>query len=63
METFMATRIEEARGTSLEKGQAKYRAYFVRKSAAKLYGRYQDTVSWNLMDSQIVLYLNNLIYN
>ena len=41
METFMATRIEEAR----EKGQAKYRAYFVRKSAAKLYGRYQDTVN------------------
>lgn len=42
METFMATRIEEARGISLEKGQAKYRAYFVRKSAAKLYGRYQS---------------------
>ena len=32
METFMATRIEEAREISLEKGQAKYRAYFVRKS-------------------------------
>lgn len=42
---FLTTRIEEARGTSLEKGQAKYRAYFVRKSAAKLYGRYQDTVN------------------
>ena len=45
METFMATRIEEAREISLERGQAKYRAYFVRKSAAKLYGRYQDTVN------------------
>lgn len=39
------TRIEEAREISLEKGQAKYRAYFVRKNAAKLYGRYQDTVN------------------
>ena len=45
METFMATRIEEAREISLEKGQEKYRAYFVRKSAAKLYGRYQDIVN------------------
>lgn len=45
METFMATRIEEARDISLEKGQAKYRAYFVRKSAARLYGRYQDNVN------------------
>lgn len=45
METFMATRIEEAREISLEKGQAKYRAYFIRKSAAKLYGRYQETVN------------------
>ena len=64
METFMATRIEEAREISLEKGQAKYRAYFVRKSAAKLYGRYQDTVivSWNLMDFLIVSYLSNLIF-
>jgi len=62
METFMATRIEEAREISLENGQAKYRAYFVRKSAAKLYGRYQDTVN-SILDSQIVLYLNNLIYN
>ena len=44
METFMATRIEEAREISLEKGQAKYRGYFVRESAAKLYGRYQDAV-------------------
>ena len=45
METFMATRIEEARDISLEKGQAKYRAYFVRKSAARLYVRYQDNVN------------------
>ena len=45
METFMATRIEEARDISLERGQAKYRAYFVRKSAARLYGRYQDNVN------------------
>lgn len=31
MGTFIATKIEEAAEISLEKGQAKYRAYFVRK--------------------------------
>ena len=45
METFMAQRIEEARDVSLEKGQAKYRAYFVKKNAAKLYHRYQANVN------------------
>lgn len=44
MVTFIAQKIEEARDISLEKGQAKYRAYFVRKSAKKLYGRYQEDV-------------------
>lgn len=40
MGTFIATKIEEAAEISLEKGQAKYRAYFVRKSAKRLYGKY-----------------------
>ena len=44
METFMAQRIEEARDISLEKGQAKYKAYFIKKNAAKLYHRYQANV-------------------
>lgn len=44
MVTFIAQKIEEARDISLEKGQAKYRAYFIRKSAKKLYGRYQEDV-------------------
>ena len=30
---------------TLEKGQSKYRAYFVRKSAKRLYGKYQDDVN------------------
>ena len=45
MGTFIATKIEEAAEISLEKGQAKYRAYFVRKSAKRLYGKYQDDVN------------------
>lgn len=45
MVTFIATKIEEAADISLEKGQAKYRAYFVRKSAKKLYGKYQEEVN------------------
>ena len=45
MGTFIATKIEEAAEISLEKGQAKYRAYFVRKSAKRLYGKYQEDVN------------------
>ena len=45
MVTFIATKIEEAAEISLEKGQAKYRAYFVRKSAKRLYGKYQEDVN------------------
>lgn len=45
MVTFIATKIEEAADISLEKGQAKYRAYFVRKSAKRLYGKYQEDVN------------------
>lgn len=45
MVTFSATKIEEAAEISLEKGQAKYRAYFVRKSAKRLYGKYQEDVN------------------
>lgn len=36
MVTFIATKIEEAAEISLENGQAKYRAYFVRKSAKRM---------------------------
>ena len=45
MATFIASKIEEAAEISLEKGQAKYRAYFVRKSAKRLYGKYQEDVN------------------
>ena len=45
MVTFIATKIEEAAEISLENGQAKYRAYFVRKSAKRLYGKYQEDVN------------------
>ena len=45
MGTFIATKIEEAAEISLEKGQAKYRAYFVRKSAKRLYEKYQEDVN------------------
>lgn len=44
MVTFIAQMVKDAREVSLEKGQAKYRAYFVRKSAKRLYGRYQEDV-------------------
>ena len=41
MITFIAKRIMEARATSLEAGQNKYRAYFINTS---LYLRYKDGV-------------------
>lgn len=44
MVTFIAQMVKDAREVSLEKGQAKYRAYFVRKSAKRLYGCYQEDV-------------------
>lgn len=44
MATYIASKIEKAADISLEEGQAKYRLYFVRPSAAKLYGRYQAEV-------------------
>lgn len=45
MVTFIAQMIENAREISLEQGQAKYRAYFVRITAKKLYGKYQPEVN------------------
>jgi len=44
MTTFIAQRVIEAAETSLEAGQAKYRAYF-HGIAGMLYGRYQDEVN------------------
>lgn len=45
MITFIAQKIEEARDRSLEEGQNKYRAYFVRENARKLYEkRYKEGV-------------------
>ncbi len=41
MITFSASRIEEARDKSLEDGQNKYRAYFVR---TKIYAKYKAGV-------------------
>lgn len=41
MREFIAGKIEEARDVSLEKGQAKYRAYFVK---TKLWARYKADV-------------------
>lgn len=42
MITFIAQRIEEARDISLEKGVAKYKAYFVN---TKIYKRYRADVN------------------
>ena len=45
MVSFIARKVEERYDTQgLEAAQTLYRAYFVRKSAAKLYGKYQDEV-------------------
>ena len=45
MVSFIARKIEERFDTqSLEAAQTLYRAYFVKKTAAKLYGKYQDEV-------------------
>lgn len=44
MVTFMSIQIENARDISLEKGQAMYRAYFVKKNAVRIYKRYQADV-------------------
>ena len=44
MVTFIAARIEEARDKSLAAGIEKYRAYFVKPNAAKLYGKYKADV-------------------
>lgn len=41
MREFIAGKIEDARETSLEAGQAKYRAYFVK---TKLYAKYKADV-------------------
>lgn len=41
MITFIAQRIEEARGVSLERGIAKYKAYFVN---TKIYKKYRADV-------------------
>lgn len=42
MATFIAQMIEQQARISIEKGQAKYRAYFVRTS---LYTKWQDDVN------------------
>lgn len=45
MVEFIAEAIKRAKDANgLEAGQAKYRAYFVKKNAAKLYGKYQEDV-------------------
>lgn len=45
MVSFIARKIEERYDTQgLEAAQTLYRAYFVKKTAAKLYGKYQDEV-------------------
>lgn len=44
MVTFIAQMIKNARDISLEQGQAKYRAYFVKFTAKRLYGKYQAEV-------------------
>lgn len=41
MSTFIAQRIMKEAEISIERGQAKYRAYFVK---TKLYARYQEDV-------------------
>lgn len=41
MREFIAGKIEEAREVSLEAGQAKYRAYFIK---TKLWARYKEDV-------------------
>ena len=51
MVSFIARKIEERYETQgLEAAQTLYRAYFVRKSAAKLYGKYQDEVDTILIE-------------
>lgn len=45
MVTYIAQKIEDAYDKGgIEAGQAKYSAYFVRKSALKIYGKYKDDV-------------------
>ena len=45
MTTFIASRIMEEADKSIEAGQKKYRAYFVKK---RLYKRWKDNVDTNL---------------
>lgn len=45
MVTYIAEKIKDAYDKKgVEGGQDKYRAYFVRKSALKIYGKYKDDV-------------------
>lgn len=45
MVSFITRKIEERYDTQdLDAAQTLYRAYFVKKTAAKLYGKYQDEV-------------------
>lgn len=41
---FIARMIEQAADESIEKGIAKYKAYFYGKARQKLYGQYEDDV-------------------
>lgn len=45
MVTYIAQKIKDAYDKGgIESGQAKYRAYFVRSSALKIYGKYKEDV-------------------
>lgn len=45
MVTFISQRIKEAKDNSgVDAGKEKYRAYFVKAAAKKLYGKYQEEV-------------------
>lgn len=45
MVAFISQRIEEAKDNyGLDAGRDKYRAYFVKAAAKKLYGKYQEEV-------------------
>ena len=49
MVTFIAAKIEDATDISIEKGQAKYKAYFSGRARQRLYGKYQDEVDTILL--------------
>lgn len=45
MVTYIAEKIKDAYDKGgIESGQSKYRAYFVRSSALKIYGKYKEDV-------------------